>query len=273
MVVEAWGNHRVSLRPTDHEYGRPRACVCECDAYPRRRLRKFQPPAGALGERLARPRRCRGRRRSGCWRSRATWTQLGLALDEVAAGQVRVAGQDLRMGYRRRAGSGLPRTPSTTGTTTWPPGRFLNAPISSVRSPAPIIGWSARATNTASNGAAQRREADPHRALLPLAHTSGCGRASPGSPAPGASTASRACPVTTTTSSTPAAAERDQMAADQGHALQADQRLGHAAHAPALARREQAPPRCAGARRARRPACTGIPWCPVSSRTQSLDWP
>ena len=29
---------------------------------------------------------------------------------------------------------GLPRWPFTTGTTTWPAGRFLNAPISSVRS-------------------------------------------------------------------------------------------------------------------------------------------
>ena len=65
--------------------------------------------------------------------------EFGLALDQVPARQVRVAGQDLRVRDLSRT-IGLPRWPSTTGTTTWPAGRLLNAPINSVRSLAPISG-------------------------------------------------------------------------------------------------------------------------------------
>ena len=62
---------------------------------------------------------------------------------------------------------GLPRWPFTTGTTTWPEGRFLNAPINSVKSPAPIKGWSASAMMTASKGPLSAVKPDAHGALLP----------------------------------------------------------------------------------------------------------
>ena len=125
---------------------------------------------------------------------------------------------------------------------------------------------------TASNGSAQRREPDAHRALLPLGVRRVVRRASPESPCTWASTASRAWPVTTTTSSTPAPLSATRWRRISGTPCRRISGLADAAHAPALAGGEQHRPM---RRRAVQAAALLVLASHVlsRSRTQSFDWP
>ena len=133
----------------------------------RRQLRQLQPPRRCAGQRVHVLHRVEVDDEAGVG-GLVHAHELGLALDQVSARRGSRRWPGSARGRPRRARSGCRASPATTGTTTWPAGRFLNAEISSVRSPAPIIGWSARATNTASKLPLRAAEPDAHRALLPL---------------------------------------------------------------------------------------------------------
>ncbi len=201
------------------------------------RRRQFELPARALRERLQVLHRVEVRDEAGIGRL-VHVDELGLGGRSGGGRRGSCRSRESGRARPRRGRSDCRAVPFTTGTTTCPAGRFLNAPISSVRSPAPINGWSAGATMTASNGPLERGEARADGALLSVGVRFVVRQRHDEAAHLVLDRVARV-PGDDDHLVDSGAAQGDQLPADERHALQADQRLGHAAHPPALAGRQE----------------------------------